>query len=385
VQVDVQQANIERQQSDINSQKVQLENDALIAKRTAAQFDKGLVSPQENETAQLAVKVRQANIDSLEKQLVQAKANLQQAKLNVSYCTITSPVDGVVVNRLVDIGQTVQASMQTPQFFTIATDLTELKLTASVDEADIGFLRPNMPVTFTVDAYGQKVFQGTVDAVRLNATMTNNVVTYPVWINVKNPNLELRPSMTANMRIIVDQAANVTKVPNQALRFRPTTDMYAWLGMTPPAAGRGRDVNANAAKVDQEPIAAKVAAKTSNVTGRSAAPKIDDLFESVPKRVQPGQVWIYDEKSADPNKKLRSIGVRLGLSDGQFSELISSAEPLAVGTSVVTGVVPPASALPKPGQNNIFQQNRGGFGGPGFGPGGPGGPGGGGPPRGVGR
>src|SRR5262249_25457622 len=148
---------------------------------------------------------------------------------------IRSPIDGVVVNRVVDIGQTVQASMQTPQFFTIATDLTTLKLTASVDESEIGYLRPNMGVTFTVDAYGTQQFRGAVDAVRLNAQTVNNVVTYPVWITVQNPDLKLRPSMTANVRIIVDQAMNVVKIPNQALRFRPTSDNYTWLGMTPPA------------------------------------------------------------------------------------------------------------------------------------------------------
>ncbi len=151
VQVDVQNANISRQEGDIAQQKVNLENDQLTLTRTQAQFDKGLVSPQQLEAAQLAVKSRQANINSLEKQLVQARAQLSQAKLNVSYCTIRSPIDGVVVNRIVDIGTTVQASMTTPQFFTIATDLTTLKLSAGVDEADIGYIRPNMQVTFTVD------------------------------------------------------------------------------------------------------------------------------------------------------------------------------------------------------------------------------------------
>ena len=136
--------------------------------------------------------------------------------------------------------------MTTPQFFTIATDLTTLKLSASVDEADIGYIRRGMRVAFTVDSYQGQTFYGTVDAVRLNAQTQNNVVTYPVWINVQNPDLKLRPSMTASLRIIVDQANNVLKVPNQALRFRPTSDIYTWLGMTPPASGRGRVGGANA-------------------------------------------------------------------------------------------------------------------------------------------
>jgi hypothetical protein len=121
------------------------------------------------------------------------------------------------------------------------------------------------------------------------------------------------------------------------------------------------------------------AAETTPLTERNAD-KIDDLFSAVPKRVQPGTVWLYDEKATDPNKKLRQVGVRTGLSDTQFTELVSTSEPLAAGAMVVTGVVPPASALPKAGQQNIFQQQRGGFGGPGggFGGGGPRGGGGGG-------
>jgi HlyD family secretion protein len=277
-----------------------------------------------------------------------------------------------------------------------------------------------------VDAYGTQQFVGTVDSVRLNATTVNNVVTYPVWINVLNPDLKLRPSMTANLKIIVDKADNVIKVPNQALRFKPTSIMYTWLGMTPPAAGRGRGANA---KTDAQALggggpnagppgpgqgagpdrgrrggfgrgvtsdqtarfqqgaggrgdrgrggrgargeqSGSAAAKVTPAALRDAA-KIDDLFEAVPKRTQSGQVWLDDEKAADANKRLRQVNVRVGLTDGQFSELVSSTgETLTAGTLVVTGVVPPASALPKPGQN-LFQQNPRG----GFGPGGPGGPG----------
>jgi HlyD family secretion protein len=285
-----------------------------------------------------------------------------------------------------------------------------LKLSAGVDEADIGYIRPNMHVTFTVDAYGTQQFAGTVDAVRLNATAVNNVVTYPVWINVMNPDLKLRPSMTANLKIIVDQASNVVKVPNQALRFRPTSDMYTWLGMTPPAAGRGGGANARtdarggrAGEADTASMATQgqtaddsgsdrrgrggfgrggrganrgqqsdtgVSSHATAMADRDVA-KIDDLFEAVPKRLQAGQVWIDDEGATDPNKRLRQVNVRLGLTDGQFSELVSSGSgTLTAGMLVVTGIVPPPSALPKPGQN-IFQQNpRGGFGPGGFGPGG---------------
>ena len=136
-----------------------------------------------------------------------ARANLESAKLNVSYTKIIAPADGVIVERKVDVGQTVQASMSAPSFFVLSTPLDKLKLTASVDEAEIGKIRPGMEVRFTVDAYGQQPFTGTVDAVRLNATNSNNVVTYPVWITVPNPRSELRPSMTASLRIIISTAS----------------------------------------------------------------------------------------------------------------------------------------------------------------------------------
>jgi HlyD family secretion protein len=121
----------------------------------------------------------------------------------------------------------------------LATDLRTLKLTAGVDEADIGRIRPGMDVTFTVEAYGQQEFAGTVNAVRLNATNQNNVITYPVWIDVPNPDLKLRPSMTASLKIVISRASNVVRVPSAALRFRPNNDIYTALGLEAPAPGRG--------------------------------------------------------------------------------------------------------------------------------------------------
>jgi HlyD family secretion protein len=240
VQVDIQEANIERQQTDIDSQKVQLLNDQQTEKRMTELHDKGLVNQTDWEQAVLNVKTRQAQIDSLQKQLVQAQANLSQAKLNVSYTEVKSPIDGVVVSRQVDVGQTVQSSMNVTPFFTIATDLRALKLTAGVDESDIGKIQRGADVTFTVDSYPDQIFHGTVNSVRLNAQIQSNVVTYPVWIDAPNPELKLRPSMTANVYILVSRAPNAVRLPNQALRFKPTTDMYTALGLTPPPTGRGR-------------------------------------------------------------------------------------------------------------------------------------------------
>ena len=468
VQVDIQKANIERQQVDIENQKIQLEDAKRTMIRTQEQFDKQLVSTQANEQAILNVKMKEASIASSEKMLVQARASLAQAELNVQYCTIRSPIDGVVVNRAVDVGQTVQSSMNVATFFTIATDLTSLKLTAGVDEADIGKIRPNMNVNFTVDSYPNQTFLGTVNAVRLNATTTNNVVTYPVWIDVPNPDLKLRPSMTAQVKIVVQTVSNVVRVPNQGLRFRPTADIYAALGLQAPAPGQGRgnrnaggqgaggqgaagqpgaaqrgsSADAGAAKPADASAAgqdAKAGADTKtaqaqpgqdannpngnrrqggrgggfgnnanltpeqrqammdrfqngggrggrnsnrqqqpmgNVSTRttsimnSNADKIDELYEPMPAQISPGQVWTWDEDK----KELKQTNVRLGLTDGQFSELLSG--DLQVGQQIVTGVVLPVTKTP--GTNNanpLMGPQRGGQ--PGFGPSGPGGGGGG--------
>jgi HlyD family secretion protein len=243
-QVKVQQANIDKQETDIASDKVQLENDKKTLARAQAQFDAHLLSQQDLDTADLAVKTRIATIDSAQQLLVTSQAALEQAELNVKYCTIVSPIDGVVVQRQVDNGQTVQASMTTPTFFQLASDLTTLQLTGGVDEADIGYIRPGQDVSFTVDAYQQQVFHGKVDRVRLNATSTNNVVTYQVVANVANSDLKLRPSMTATLKIIIQTSDNVLRVPNTALRFKPTADMYAALGIQAPLPGQGRGMNA---------------------------------------------------------------------------------------------------------------------------------------------
>lgn len=248
VQVQIQEANIQRQEGDISNQEVQLEDSKVQLARTQKLFDAQLANQQQLDAAILTVKSRQASIDSARKSLISANASLDQAKLNLSYTKIYSPIEGVVVNRVVDKGQTVQASMSTPQFFTIATDLRTLKLTASVDESEIGKIQPDMQVTFTVDSYQGQTFFGTVNAVRLNATNNQGVVTYPVWIDAPNPDLKLRPSMTATVHVIIQTASNAIRIPNQALRFRPNTEIYTALGLQPPTAGTRSVVDAGGAR-----------------------------------------------------------------------------------------------------------------------------------------
>jgi HlyD family secretion protein len=354
VQVAVQEANLGRQQGDIDHQRVQLASDQRNLERVQAQFDKGLSSLQQTENARLQVRLRTSQIASAEKQKVQTQALLDQARLNVSYCTITSPIDGVVVSRFVDAGQSVQASMNAPLFFAIATDLSLMKVAAGVDEADIGRIRPHMPVMFTVSSFKGETFSGTVETVRLNAQIANSVVTYPVWINVPNDDLRLRPSMTATLRIVTDTAADVVRVPNQALRFRPTSEMYGWLGLTPPAPGSVRVEPAEFASAENEVAGSPTSAGDD-------ATKVDELFAPVPKRITPGQVWVFDEQAAEPEKRLRRIAVRTGIGDEEFAELVSG--DLSAGATVLTGITPPPSVLERSTGGGFFGQPGPGRGG----------------------
>jgi len=239
-QVRIQEANIARQEVDLESQRVQLADLEQNLTRTRELRAKQLVTQQALEAAELQVKSRVAQIKSAEQGMVQSRINLDQAKLNVTEATIKSPIDGVVVNRVVDRGQTVVGSQSATKFFDIATELTTLKLEGGVDEAEIGKVRTGMRVTFTVDAHGQREFVGEVTMVRINPTIQSNVVTYTTVVKVQNNDLSLKPGMTAAMKIEVARRNNVMRIPSAALRFRPTNDMWKALKMEPPTpAGRG--------------------------------------------------------------------------------------------------------------------------------------------------
>ena len=451
-QVELQEANVARQEGDISNQEVQLENDERNLERSEALFAKGLVNQQQIDAARLQVKTRATQLESAKKQLLTGRANLRQAQLNLSYAKIYSPLDGVVVNRLVDEGQTVQSSMNVAQFFTLATDLRTLKLQAWVDEAEIGKIRPGQDVVFTVDTYAPERFSGTVDAVRLNAQNQSNVVTYPVWITVPNPELKLRPSMTATIDIILSTANNVVRIPMSATRFRPTTEMWTALGLQPPAGGQGRaggrgqaqggqpgaapdagrqaqagqpaaegagqqargdrpqgaqaggdrqaraeqaqpgaqagqaataeagrrgggaggrggfGRGANLSPEDRQRMAAQFGAGGGRTGGRGrgagnnatatpvdlgSADQIDELWADVPRPRQNLNVWTWDE----PNKKLTQVPIVVGVSDGQWGELVSG--DVKVGQQLVTQVVIPISSQQR--QQSLFGgQQRGG-------------------------
>ena len=203
-------ANLASAQSSLNYQLANMS-------RYLTLYKKGLVAADDYENALLTY--RQAK-----EQVASAKENVQKAQTNLGYATITSPIDGTVISKSVEEGQTVAASFNTPELFTIAKDLTNMQVVADVDEADIGDVKEGNRVTFTVDAYPDDVFEGTVKQVRLEATTTNNVVTYEVVISAPNADLKLKPGLTANVTIMTQERAGVLAVANKALRFTPTKE-----------------------------------------------------------------------------------------------------------------------------------------------------------------
>ncbi|HEV8550524.1 MAG TPA: efflux RND transporter periplasmic adaptor subunit [Polyangiaceae bacterium] len=189
--------------------------------RVKTQKAEGLASQQDVDTAQTAAAVAKAGVDASKSQVAQARAELNQDQVNLSLSIIKSPIDGVVISRSVDVGQTVAASLQAPVLFTIAEDLTKMHIEASVPESDVGKLAVDMPVEFTVDAFPGQRFKGTIEQVRNAAVTVQNVVTYTAIVAVDNPELKLRPGMTATVTIVTAKKDNVLALPNAALRFKP--------------------------------------------------------------------------------------------------------------------------------------------------------------------
>ena len=258
-------ANLSSAQSDMQYQRGNYQ-------RYQALYKKGLVSADEYESAKLSY-------DRAVESVKTAKQSVARAQTNLGYATITSPIDGIVLSKSVEEGQTVAASFNTPELFTIAQDLTNMQVVADVDEADIADVKEGAKVTFTVDAYPDDVFQGSVTQVRQAATTTNNVVTYEVVISAPNADLKLKPGLTANVTIITNEKANVCAVPVKALRFNPTELMLS------------------------------PGEKIVNCEAKS-------------------KVWVKQGQT------IRAIAVETGISDGALTEIISG---LKAGETVITG------------------------------------------------
>lgn len=276
----------------------------------------------------------QADLDSADATLHQAEAtlkvkqaNLQKAKVDLDRCTIRSPVDGTVISRSVDVGQTVAAAMNAPVLFTIANDLTRMQIDTNVAEADVGGAIEGQDVDFTVDAFPYQTFHGKVAQVRNAATTVQNVVTYNVVVAVDNPELKLKPGMTANVSVIIAHRDDAVKMPNAALRFRmpdATADASAARSSTPPAGG-------SAGGGPRGPGG-------SGGSGRSGGGKRPAAFR--PER----KVYVLPAGAAKPVQ----VEAKMGISDGLSTEIL---EGLKAGDLVVTGMSSPskpAASAPSP-------------------------------------
>ncbi|HJZ12412.1 MAG TPA: efflux RND transporter periplasmic adaptor subunit [Acidobacteriota bacterium] len=208
------QAQLDQRRADLEKAKVETRNARIAFERSKKLYQSELLSQAEYDAAV-------ANLDSMQATVKQAQAAMRQAEENLSHTKIVSPIDGVVVQRQYDIGQTVAASFQAPTLFTIAQDLTHMQVATNIDEADIGRIHQGQKANFVVDAFPERTFEGVISQIRLATQTVQNVVTYPVLIDVANPDLSLKPGMTANVTIPVETETNVLRVPNAALRFKP--------------------------------------------------------------------------------------------------------------------------------------------------------------------
>ncbi len=233
-QVEQSRANLARAEADVARLTVALEDARTQLRRSEELAARNLIADSELEAAQVAVRSAEAQRQSAEASVIQSRASLNQSEVNLGHTVITAPIDGIVIARQVDVGQTVAASMSAPELFIIAADLTEMQVIANIDESDVGRIRPGQPVTFTVDAYAAEEFEGTVSQIRLEPVVLQNVVTYATVIDVPNNDLRLKPGMTATVTLEIARRENVLRVPNSALRFRPTPDMFAVLNQPVP-------------------------------------------------------------------------------------------------------------------------------------------------------
>ena len=227
-------ANLIRAEADTERFRVSVDDAHVQLRRAEDLAARQLISETELEAAQVAVRLTEAQLKSSEASITQAMASLNQNEVNLEHTVIRAPIDGIVISRLVDVGQTVAASLQAPELFVIAADLTKMRVIANIDESDVGRIRPNQRVTFTVDAYPGEEFEGAVSQIRLEPVVTQNVVTYATVIDAPNPDLRLKPGMTATIALETARRENVLRIPNTALRFRPTNEMFAVLGQPVP-------------------------------------------------------------------------------------------------------------------------------------------------------
>ncbi|HYV84648.1 MAG TPA: efflux RND transporter periplasmic adaptor subunit [Patescibacteria group bacterium] len=322
------EAQVEQRKADLLQSEIQMRNAEITFHRQERLLADKLASQADYDAAK-------ASYDGTKAQVAQTQATLHQAETNLRYTKILSPIAGVVVDRKYDIGQTVAASFQAPTLFTIAQDLTKMQVQADVDQSDIGRVAVGQAARFSVDAYPDEEFHGRIAQIRLNATVNQNIITYPVILEVPNPEEKLRPQMTANVVVEVAEVKDVLRIPNSALRFRPTD---AAAGGDPArasggdraaggaAAGGGGAGGAGAGAAGAEERLARVRAG-----GAAGAAGALDPATGADLKVKPMQT-IYVE---DGRGGLKTVSIRTGISDGRFTQVVEG--PLQIGDPVVIG------------------------------------------------
>lgn len=363
-------ASIASNRANLEKSKVDVLDKQRKLKRFQELYDSKLVPRDDLETAEAALEASQATLKATEAQLAstearfkadqsrlnQSRASLRLAKVNLEHTIITSPIDGTIISRNVDVGQTVAASFSSPTLFTIAADLTKMQVNTNIDEADVGRIKPGMDASFSVDAYPGEVFQGSISQVRLATTTIQNVVTYNAIIDVPNPLLKLKPGMTTNVKILIESAEEVLKIPNSALRFRPNlseTEMADafkqageekfWNFYKAMGLNRGGGTGTAAGR------------PAGGFTGASGGARRD--FSNLMNRSRRGQrvaVWL-----PGGDKGLRPLIVKLGLTDGVSTEVQEG--KLTEGDQIITGTEVDAS------RPTTTSTRPPGFGGPGIG------------------
>jgi HlyD family secretion protein len=229
-QVQQARASLMRLEAEATRARVQLEDAHRKLRRARELAERQLIATMDLEAAEMNASEAEAALKAAEAQVVQGRASLNQNEVNLAHTIIAAPIDGIVISRNVDVGQTVAASMQAPTLFVLARDLAEMQVNASIAESDIGRIQPGQSASFRVDAYPRETFTGRVSQVRLEPVVQQNVVSYVTIISVPNPALKLKPGMTATVTVEIARASNVLRLPNAALRLRPSPDVLKALG-----------------------------------------------------------------------------------------------------------------------------------------------------------
>lgn len=281
-----------------------------VSDRTSLLRERRLATDMETDSARAALQSAEAELLSAKAQLAQAQAMLKQAQTNLGYTKIVSPIDGVVISRQIDVGQTVAASFQAPVLFQIAGDLRKMEVHTSLAESDVGQVHDGMPVEFTVDAFPSRVFRGEVKQVRYSPTTVQNVVTYDAVVSVDNQDLQLRPGMTADVNFIVSKSSNALVVSNTALRFKP------------PAVGQSKP------KLEQKQAGGSLFGFMPRMPQQK--PSETDDTELAKKAAGRRTVWI-----PGPAMDAVQVEIEAGITDGRITEVLSG---LKEDDIVITGV-----------------------------------------------